>query len=231
MGSMADPHIKDNTPMFAAIYDPVIDLIPAIGSSATVVYIILKRMAGSKKSCFPSYTTLATKTGLSRPTVITAIEKLIEHGLVTRVTRQRADGGDASNSYVIENPMALPPSKENRTGVGKDSLPKVDKVEGDNPSGVITEKIPKDSRPYEVYQWFAKIVGFPPLTRPSGKDMAAAKQLVAYGLTEQEFNTFYAWLVRDPFWYEKGVNLNIMASNYGKFKSAKTTVAPKIKDV
>ena len=52
-------------------------------------------------TCFPSIDLIAVKAGLSRKSVITNINKLVENGYLIKAYRSRKTGGRTSNKYLI----------------------------------------------------------------------------------------------------------------------------------
>ena len=65
------------------------------------VYGALALHADENGQCWPSAGRLAELVGVSVPTVHKALDRLVELGAVTRVTRRRPDGGQTSNLYVL----------------------------------------------------------------------------------------------------------------------------------
>lgn len=65
------------------------------------VWITLKTFARSQKSCFPSHKTIAEATGVSRSTVIRALEGLVEKGGVIVVQQQTEKKSLTSNLYYL----------------------------------------------------------------------------------------------------------------------------------
>ena len=69
------------------------------GATEKAVLIALANYADDKGSAFPSLGTLSEDTEIHRTTVIRAIAKLVERGLLTRTADHRANGGNTSNIY------------------------------------------------------------------------------------------------------------------------------------
>lgn len=66
------------------------------------VYVVLCAFASStKKTCFPSYATLAAKAGCSRCTVIRAVARLEELGYIVKQGQMSRKGDPTSNRYLI----------------------------------------------------------------------------------------------------------------------------------
>lgn len=81
-----------------------------------MVYMVLVRHANEESSCFPSITTIAKKTGCSRPTAIKALNSLEKLGLIKKVVRtiQGRKENDSNLYYVMSiggSKGDLPPSK------------------------------------------------------------------------------------------------------------------------
>lgn len=68
-----------------------------IGPYAFTTYSYLVRLAGKDDSCYPKIEVICEVTGVSKPTVIRSINKLIEQGLISK-TRTKT-----TNHYVIED--------------------------------------------------------------------------------------------------------------------------------
>ena len=66
-----------------------------------LTYIALYSYAGAKKTCFPSYQTLATAVGCSKRKVISTIGELEDMGLISKRQNSKKSGGAASNEYEI----------------------------------------------------------------------------------------------------------------------------------
>lgn len=108
-----------------------------LGPSAFVVYLLLVRRCDVDMCCFPSLNGISKDTGLSKPTVITAISKLEEAGLLTVERTLDSAGGPTRNHYnlmivdekgVVKNLAYLVkkfnyPSKENIPPPSKAVLP------------------------------------------------------------------------------------------------------------
>ncbi len=101
--------------------------LPIIGMTAWGVYTYLVRRANKQDQCFPSYTTIATDCGIGRSTVIRAIGKLEEVGLLA-IERRFDEAGDAtSHRYtILEGGINLrPPSLEMTPPSGIKLIPPV----------------------------------------------------------------------------------------------------------
>lgn len=93
---------------------------PQIGAYGLAVYNVLAMYAGRKGSAFPSLRAIERMLGISRPTVIKAIDTLVEVGLITRSARRTGQGDRTSNIYtlvLVGGKEGLPP--------GQSDLPRV----------------------------------------------------------------------------------------------------------
>ena len=66
-----------------------------------LTYIALCSYAGAKKTCFPSYQTLATAVSCSKRKVISTIGELEEMGFIIKHQSSKKSGGATSNEYEI----------------------------------------------------------------------------------------------------------------------------------
>jgi len=88
-------------------------------------YILLhlaRYLDATKLSAYPSYDTLARKTGFSRRTVISKMKLLVAEGYLDKEHRRTAKGGQTSNLYTL-------------TGKGKAMLA----TSGENTGGGVTD--------------------------------------------------------------------------------------------
>lgn len=112
---------------------------PIVGAYAIAVYSFLARYANNKagRTCFPSHKTIADGLAISRSTVVRALEKLEEAGLIKVTVRSSAESGrpETSNVYKL-----LPVKKER-----KDSTPYVSQTHPVSP--IDTPPIPTDIPP------------------------------------------------------------------------------------
>lgn len=65
------------------------------------VFITLKTYARAKGSCFPSQSSIATVTGISRSTVSKVLNRLEEIGAIVSIERNTETGGQTSNVYYL----------------------------------------------------------------------------------------------------------------------------------
>lgn len=73
-----------------------------LGMSCTVVYLSLCRFANnSTQQCFPSMETIAEQNGVHRATVIRALKKLEEWGIIKIERSKKDDGTQANNVYTL----------------------------------------------------------------------------------------------------------------------------------
>lgn len=124
--------VDDRKPGWCWIDNDVIDKYgPSIGPHAIAVYLVLARYANKDtRKAWPSFATIAKLSGISRPTAIKAISKLIDSGLVATEKRTSGYGDWDSNSYtllpvnvqgdLLGGKSGLPPSKPDLPGVVND---------------------------------------------------------------------------------------------------------------
>lgn len=105
---------------------------PSIGVYGIAVYNVLAKYANEKgANIFPSYQTIATALGMSRPKVIETIKQLVDVGLVRKTPRFDSAGDMTSNEYALVNlkggkpqippsKQRIPPSKQNEPPVVND---------------------------------------------------------------------------------------------------------------
>lgn len=65
------------------------------------IYYALCRHANQNGECWPSYTTLAEETGMSRDKAMRTVKELLKLKLIEKQTRQYARKGPASNLYIL----------------------------------------------------------------------------------------------------------------------------------
>jgi biotin operon repressor len=108
--------LRDKRPQFLRVFDTEYQhfkTIPkGIRAYAIAVYVCLASHASSKTDVvFPSHATICDHTGLSKPTVIKAIDALVESGHIT-VHNRSNKGERSSNLYtllsVVVNDAAYP---------------------------------------------------------------------------------------------------------------------------
>lgn len=90
------------------------------------VYVVLRKFAGSKDSCFPSISTISRQAQVSRAKVYTCLNSLEEKGIIRRENRFNDDtGGRTSNVYTILDKSRIWKSKtleEMRTAANETEL-------------------------------------------------------------------------------------------------------------
>lgn len=72
---------------------------PDLRPTDRAVYVYLLGRAGPDATAFPSYATMATDLGLHRATVIRAVARLEQAGLLEKIARRSAHGDATSNLY------------------------------------------------------------------------------------------------------------------------------------
>ena len=87
------PHIR--------IDNSIIDeYLPKIGPYGYTIYSVIKRYFNQKTGdCYPSYKTIAKKSGIDRSTVIRYVKKLKDFNLISPEWRFKEDGSHTSNHY------------------------------------------------------------------------------------------------------------------------------------
>jgi GntR family transcriptional regulator len=87
------PHIR--------IDNSIIDeYLPKIGPYGYTIYSVIKRYFNQKTGdCYPSYKTIAKKSGIDRSTVIRYVKKLRDFHLISPEWRFKEDGSHTSNQY------------------------------------------------------------------------------------------------------------------------------------
>jgi GntR family transcriptional regulator len=87
------PHIR--------IDNSIIDqYLPLIGPYGYTIYSVIKRYFNQKTGdCYPSYKTIARKSGIDRSTVIRYVKKLRDFKLISPEWRFKEDGSHTSNQY------------------------------------------------------------------------------------------------------------------------------------
>lgn len=84
-----------------------------IGKYEKLTYAVLCAFASNKdNTCYPSYQTIARKTGCSRRKTISNINALVELGLVEKVERMNKNGENTSNLYTIKTFADAHPSQK-----------------------------------------------------------------------------------------------------------------------
>ena len=100
-----------------------------ISANAVRLYGVLRRYADAKGRCHPSRQTLSAQCRISLPTLAKATEELVALGALSVQHRRTKHGDFTSNQYTVVSvdPQGVgknlvPPSKENDTTGGKESL-------------------------------------------------------------------------------------------------------------
>ncbi len=87
---------------FYIVDNAVLDIYgPKIGPYGIAVYSALARYADREQTCYPSLKSIASKTGISRRTVIGTLQKLVGLGLIEVERRHSPKGDRASNLYIL----------------------------------------------------------------------------------------------------------------------------------
>ena len=129
------PHIR--------IDNSIIDeYLPKIGPYGYTIYSVIKRYFNQKTGdCYPSYKTIAKKSGIDRSTVIRYVKKLKDFKLIDPEWRFKEDGSHTSNQYnfqATENPV---PSKRivNPVQIDQETQISVPVGSGTKPLPVVAE--------------------------------------------------------------------------------------------
>jgi GntR family transcriptional regulator len=94
---MATSAIVPHTRIDNSIID---EYLPKIGPFGYTIYSVIKRYFNQKTGdCFPSYKTIAKKSGIDRSTVIRYVKKLKDFNLISPEWRFKEDGSHTSNQY------------------------------------------------------------------------------------------------------------------------------------
>jgi predicted transcriptional regulator len=99
---MSEQKIKMEVPYFQvpnAIFDRE-DL--ELSSIEKLVYIYLCRCGNHGGKAFPSYQTISNRTGMSKSSVIRAIDNLIDKKFISKKARKSSDKNRLSNIYFVD---------------------------------------------------------------------------------------------------------------------------------
>lgn len=111
----------------------ITDYAASIGAHALAVYLVLAFHAGARtRQCYPSTRTISRLLKLSRPTVLKAICKLEEEGLIKVERRRTKNGCRAVNVYTLlpvgGGQPVLPPVVNDVDHRGQGALPEQDLI-------------------------------------------------------------------------------------------------------
>jgi DNA-binding MarR family transcriptional regulator len=130
------------------------DYASRIGVYALGVYSVLARFSNQEGVCFPSLNTIAHRLGISKPSVIKALETLETYGLLAKEHRFNQKGDHTSNLYILlevkkEPILSLPAEAVNAVDPGgKQHLP--GGGQSHLPGG--KRRLPEQNRPYNNTQ-------------------------------------------------------------------------------
>lgn len=82
-----------------------------------LVYIYLKKFANTKNQCYPSIKTIAKQSGISINKVKTTLIELEEKGIISKINRNRSDGGKSSNLYTLYDYQELWNTENNEEAI------------------------------------------------------------------------------------------------------------------
>jgi len=127
MSSKATLEIRDGRrPGWHWAYHEVVDEYGAkLGPHGLAIYYALCRHANDNRECWPSYSTLAKETGMSRRQAIRAVKRLATEGLILKEPRKDDAGDPTSNRYIL---LDFDPENEGsakETPPGEQELPQV----------------------------------------------------------------------------------------------------------
>ena len=94
-----DLELKTEQRSFTIVYDDFLES-NVLDKNEKLVFIALKRYANNKMKCYPSYSTIAKITGISKKTVISVIKQL-EKKKVIKITKKSKDKVNKNNTYTI----------------------------------------------------------------------------------------------------------------------------------
>jgi GntR family transcriptional regulator len=129
------PHIR--------IDNSIIDeYLPKIGPYGYTIYSVIKRYFNQKTGdCYPSYKTIAKKSGIDRSTVIRYVKKLRDFKLISPEWRFKEDGSHTSNQYNFQAAENSAPSENivNPVQIGQGAETSVPSGGGTKPLPVVAE--------------------------------------------------------------------------------------------
>lgn len=77
-----------------------------LSTQEIAVYVYLARCSNQGSKAFPSYNTIASKTGMSKSSALRTVEKLISKKLIRKIKRKKPDGVENySNIYIVEHDL------------------------------------------------------------------------------------------------------------------------------
>lgn len=113
-----------------------------LSANAKLVRLYLARCADGQRAAYPSLSTIASRCGLSKPTVIKALKELEEKGWLVRTGRVTAKQEHLTNVYLLVTPepekQAGPDHSDKKEGGGKAALPPVKNITGQE-EGVVNQ--------------------------------------------------------------------------------------------
>lgn len=149
-----DQGVDDRTPGWFWADNTLVDTYAArLGIHAFGVYMVMVRHLNGNNECWPSTATIGKKLGISRRTVVTSIQKLVDEGLVTVQAREIPGKGQVSNLYTIrrvdrptpqvsDEPMqdVHTPMQEMHRGYEPDALPPMQEMHTNKTKGNKTNR-------------------------------------------------------------------------------------------
>jgi Helix-turn-helix domain len=128
--SMTTSSIVPHTRIDNTIID---DYLPLIGPYGYTIYSVIKRHLNQKTGdCYPSYKTIARKSGIDRSTVIRYVHKLKALNLLSPLLRFKEDGSPKSNQYNFSSDCPTPEDNSNK---GSGTKPPPEVAQDNHPGG------------------------------------------------------------------------------------------------
>ncbi|RPF49619.1 helix-turn-helix protein [Thermodesulfitimonas autotrophica] len=110
-----------------------------LSANAKLVRLYLARCADGERAAYPSLNTIASRCGLSKPTVIKALKELEEKGWLVRTGRVTAKQEHQTNVYLLVTPEPEKQAdRDKKEGGGKAALPPVKNITGKE-EGVVNQ--------------------------------------------------------------------------------------------
>lgn len=142
-----------------------------IGTGAFSVYSYLIRRAGNDLDCYPSIETICKDTGISKPTAIKSINRLIKEGLIER------DHSQTVNHYIISDHLQSKRALLSKPAQSKESL----LVENGQSKKSLPPELNNLTPPLTRRRLKEEDKGKPSTKRPRGIDLSCLPS----GITEQ----------------------------------------------
>jgi hypothetical protein len=231
--------IDDSSPQFTQIYNVDMDsIIGTCGREAMTVYLMMRRVANRKTGqCNPSISTIAGKLRMGVSTVRKSIAQLETAGFVRTETQFDKKGRQTANQYTLLTQVSVrpietdsPPYQIEYPGRVSDQIDELDEEKEPEESNDSTRTIDDEfaiesdrkATPYEYWEAFCEGTGMDPSQLTGtflSKQLAVAKRM-ASGMTVDDMTNLATWIVSDPWWRTKGVDLFIAEKQFSKWVQA-----------